>query len=77
MFTIRLVLLFNTVCICFSGNLYMQDMYKIGKACSQCPENTCCGRQCELAGVRNDFDGLCSEYTSGFKCSGDNCLLGC
>lgn len=47
-------------------------MYKIGKACSQCPENTCCGRQCELAGVRNDFDGLCSEYASRFKCSSGN-----
>ncbi|KAF8785148.1 CRISP/Allergen/PR-1-like [Argiope bruennichi] len=47
-----------------TGNLYMQDMYKIGPACSQCPENTCCGRQCELAGVRSDFDGLCKTVNS-------------
>ncbi|GFY67077.1 hypothetical protein TNIN_425291 [Trichonephila inaurata madagascariensis] len=58
-----------------TGNLYMQDMYKIGPTCSQCPENTCCGRQCEMMGVRSDFDGLCSKYETVGKLGYLNPLL--
>ncbi|XP_064470478.1 CRISP/Allergen/PR-1-like isoform X2 [Ornithodoros turicata] len=45
------------------GNLQDGTMYREGEACSQCPEGTCCGSDCEVQGVDTRFKGLCKSTT--------------
>ncbi|XP_054927235.2 venom allergen 5-like isoform X1 [Dermacentor andersoni] len=47
------------------GNIMGQEVYKVGPACSDCPEGTCCGTACERHHVTPSYDGLCKVIDDG------------
>ncbi|CAL1261144.1 unnamed protein product [Larinioides sclopetarius] len=56
--------LYMTLIVCNygpTGNVEKKSMYKIGKPCSDCPLNTCCGDSCKRSGFRIYYQGLCKK----------------
>lgn len=47
------------------GNIRGEDVYKVGPACSDCPEGTCCGRACQRYSVTPLYNGLCKVIDDG------------
>ncbi|KAL3194803.1 hypothetical protein MRX96_054051, partial [Rhipicephalus microplus] len=48
-----------------SGNVRGEQVYKVGPACSGCPEGTCCGGSCRRYGVTPAHSGLCTVVGDG------------
>lgn len=48
-----------------SGNVRGEDVYKVGRACSDCPDGTCCGDSCRRYGLDQSQEGLCKVTTNG------------
>lgn len=47
------------------GNIRGEEVYKVGPACSDCPEGTCCGRGCQRHSATPSCDGLCKVIDDG------------
>lgn len=47
------------------GNVRGEEVYKVGTACSDCPEGTCCGGSCGRYGVTPSYNGLCKVVGDG------------
>ncbi|KAL1423058.1 hypothetical protein MTO96_021447 [Rhipicephalus appendiculatus] len=41
------------------GNVRGEEIYKVGPACTHCPEGTCCGESCEAYNIAPSYNGLC------------------
>lgn len=48
-----------------SGNVRGEVVYKVGQACSDCPDGTCCGVSCQRYGLNQSHEGLCKVTTNG------------
>ncbi|KAL3181988.1 hypothetical protein MRX96_035452 [Rhipicephalus microplus] len=61
------------------GNVRGDEMYKVGTACTNCPEGTCYGESCEEYNIAPSYNGLCKVIDDGpaFPLDDeDNLLLG-
>ncbi|XP_077525279.1 CRISP/Allergen/PR-1-like [Amblyomma americanum] len=47
------------------GNIRGEDVYKVGRPCSECPEGTCCGSSCRRYGIVQPYEGLCKTTGDG------------
>uniref|UniRef100_L7MBC4 Putative tick salivary antigen-5 protein n=1 Tax=Rhipicephalus pulchellus TaxID=72859 RepID=L7MBC4_RHIPC len=47
------------------GNVRGEQVYKVGPACSDCPEGTCCGVSCRRYGFTPAHSGLCTVAGDG------------
>ncbi|KAH7950820.1 hypothetical protein HPB52_001946 [Rhipicephalus sanguineus] len=42
------------------GNVRGEEVYKVGPACTDCPEGTCCGESCQQYNITPSYSGLCT-----------------
>ncbi|XP_049272149.1 CRISP/Allergen/PR-1 isoform X3 [Rhipicephalus sanguineus] len=47
------------------GNVRGEEVYKVGPACTDCPEGTCCGESCQQYNITPSYSGLCKVVDDG------------